>query len=307
MANLLTNVSQAMLEDEVLQPLRLDRSPINAFSYSVDEKARAVGDTTKVNILSAKTSKTYNGSFATGDGNTTTSTNVTLTAPVMSDWEINPLLEGIPTAARWAAEALDAAQAVVEGILTSAFGLFTLDNIGNVNETDVVAVSAANYDSDDQADLWGMLAGKKVKGRRSAIHSIPYITSLMKDDSMKDADKYGNSDLVQTGQMGTLYGAKQFYTDLFPSALTDENTEVIYTGAETIAIGFAQPLDPVAGLQNAAGVQLRVMVDPTTGIPLIYRAYVDANTGIYHGAVFTMRGQAFLRNSAVRIVSALTT
>ena len=100
---------------------------------------------------------------------------------------------------------------------------------------------------------------------------------------------------------------RMFYTDLFPSAITAENTTVIFTGAETIAIGFAEPVEPEPGLEGAAGVRLMKMVDPATGIPLIYRAYVDANTGIYHGAVYTMRGQAFLRNTATRVVSALTT
>jgi hypothetical protein len=303
MANTLTNVSQAMLEDNVLAPLRLDRNPISAFSYSVDEKARAVGDTTKVNILSAKSSATYAGTFAPGTGNTTTSTNVTLTAPVMSTWYINPLLEGIPTPARWIAEAADAARAVVDGILGSLFGLFLAANIGDSAGTDKIVVTAANYDVDDQADQWALLKGKKVSSPVAAIHSIAYAAALLKDSALQDKSASG-SDMIRTGELPSILGMRQFYTDLFPTAITNQNTGVIFTGAETVAIGFAEPIEPEAGLETGMGVRVMKMVDPATGIPLIYRAWVDANTGIYHGAIYTMRGQSFLRNTATRVVSA---
>jgi hypothetical protein len=303
MANTLTNVSQAMLEDSVLAPLRLDRNPISAFSYSVDEKARAVGDTTKVTILSAKASATYAGTFAPGTGNTTTSTNVTLTAPVMSTWYINPLLEGIPTPARWIAEAADAARAVVDGILESLFGLFLAANIGDVAGTDKIVVTSANYDVDDQADQWALLKGKKVSSPVAAIHNIAYASALLKDSALQDASASG-SDMLRTGELPSILGMRQFYTDLFPAAITNQNTGVIFTGAETVAIGFAEPIEPEVGLETGMGVRVMKMVDPATGIPLIYRAWVDANTGIYQGAVYTMRGQSFLRNTATRIVSA---
>jgi hypothetical protein len=307
MANTLTNVSQAMLEDKVLAPLRLERNPISAFSYAVDEKVKAVGETTKVNILSAKTAVVYNGTHVTGTGNTTTSKDVTLTAPVMSDWYVNPKLEGMPTAARWIAEAADAAQAVVDKILGDALALFVLANIGNVDGTDVHDVTAANYGYDDIADQWGLLKGKKVKGPPAAIHSVAYAAAALKDTTVTNASSYGSEETMRTGEFAPRLGMRMFYTDLFPTAVTDENTEVIFTGSETIAIGFAEPIETEPGLEGAAGVRLMKMVDPATGIPLIYRAFVDANTGVYHGSVYTMRGQAFLRDTATRIVSALTT
>jgi hypothetical protein len=303
MANTLTNVSQAMLEDSVLAPLRLDRNPISAFSYSVAEKAKAVGETTKVNILSAKSSATYAGTFAPGTGNTTTSTDVTLTAPVMSTWYINPLLEGIPTPARWMAEAADAAKAVVDGIVGSLFGLFLAANIGDVADTDKKVITAANYDVDDQADMWALLKAKKVTSPVAAIHSIAYAAALLKDAALQDASASG-SDVLRTGELPSILGMRQFYTDLFPAAVTNQNTQVIFTGAETVAIAFAEPYEPEVRLEAASGVRMMKMVDPATGIPLMYRAWVDANTGIYQGAVYTMRGQSFLRNTAVRIVSA---
>jgi len=302
MANTLTNVTQAMLEDEVLAPLRLDRNPINAFSYGVEDKVKAVGDTVKVNILSKKTAKTYAGTFATGDGNTTTSTDVTLAAPEMSDFYVNPLLEGIPTTERFMAEAKDAAKAVVDKVVADCLGLFLAANIGDT-AADKNVVTAANYDTDDQADLWALLAAKGVAGQRSALHNISYASSLMKDSALTDRSASG-SDLITSGELPPVLGARQFYTDLFPSAITAQNTGVIYTGTETIAIGFADPMEVISGLENAAGVRVFKLVDEATGIPLIYRQWVDSNTGIYHGAVFAMYGLSFLRDTAVRIVSA---
>jgi hypothetical protein len=306
MSNTLTNVSQAMLEDKVLPALRLDRNPINAFSYQVANTPKAVGDTIKVSIASAMDAAAFTSTYASGDA-TVTSTNVAVTAPVFRSWHVQPELEGMPTQARWIAQGVEAAQAVVKKILQDALGLFVLANIGNVDETDVIDIAAANYDSDDQADLWRMLAGKKVTGPRSAIHSIAYAANLMKDGDIKDASAYGSGGLIQTGELPAIFGTRQFYTDLFPTAITDENTEVIYTGTETVAIGFAEPMEVEAGLQGASGVQIMRLIDPATGIPLIWRTWYEANTGKYWGSVFTMRGQAFLRNSAVRVVSALTT
>lgn len=304
MANTLTNVTQEILQDEVLPSLKLDRNPINAFSMNVDMKGiKAKGDTVKVSIATARTAGDFAGTFASGDS-TVESENVTLGTPQFAGWYVDPMLEGMPTIERWLAQGRECAAGVVKKITQDVLGLFLAANIGDVADTDKKVIAVANYDTDDQADLWTLLATKGLAGSRSAIHTIAYAGNLMKDAALKDASAYGNSTLIQTGELPPVLGARQFYTDLFPSTITAENTRVIYTGKETAAIGFAEPASLGEGLENASGVRIIPMIDPETGIPMFWRQWYEANTGYFRGAVYAMYGVKFLRNSAVRVVDA---
>lgn len=302
MSNTLTNVDEQMVQDEVLPALKLGLAPINAFSIGVSKTPKGVGDIVKVNVASAKSAATYTGTFATGDSSVT-STDVTLLAPKFSSWHVNPHLEGMPTAQRFLAQGREAAYAVAKSVLQAVLGNLVASNIGDVADTDKKVVTAANYDVDDQADLWQLIKTKKVAGGISAIHNIAYAAALLKDAALQDRSASGSS-MLMTGELPPVLGANQYYTDAFPSAVTSENTGVIYTGTETVAAAFAMPNSVEEGLENAAGVRIIQMTDPDTGIPLVWRTWVDSNTGVYWGTVFTMFGHSFLRNSAVRIVSA---
>jgi hypothetical protein len=302
MANTLTNVDEQMVQDEVLPALKLGLAPINAFSLGISETPKGVGDIVKVNIASAKTAATYTSTFATGD-TTVTSTDVTLLAPTFSSWYVNPHLEGMPTASRFLAQGREAAYAVAKSVLQAVIGNCVAANIGDVADTDKKVVTAANYDVDDQADLWSLIKTKAVDGNISAIHNIAYAANLLKDAALQDRSASG-SDVLMTGELPSILGARQYYTDAFPSAITTENTGVIYTGTETAAAAFAMPQDVESGLESASGVRIITMTEPTSGIPLVWRTWVDSNTGVYWGSVFTMFGHSFLRDSAVRVVSA---
>ena len=302
MSNTLTSMTSTMIQDEVLPALKLGLLPVNSFSVGVADVPKNVGDSVNVPIVSAKSAGTYSTTYESGNS-TTTGTNVALAAPTFSSWFVNPNLEAAASMERFLAQGKEAAYAVAKSVVQDVVGLYLAANIGDVADTDKKVVTAANYSSSDQKDLWKMLKTKGVAGTASAIHTIDYAAELFDDARLVDKSASG-SDVLRTGELPSILGARQFYTDAFPTAITDENTGVIYTSPETAAVAFAQPADVVTGAEDAAGLRVMVVEDPETGIPLIWRQWLNTATGAYWGSVLVMHGQSFLRDAAVRIVSA---
>ncbi|GEM_PF-7037314 len=302
MANTLTNVSSEMVQDEILPALKLGLIPLGAVSWDVDTTGtKGVGDKVKVGIVGSRTAAPLGASFESGDSTVSTQ-EVALEVPTVASWYVDPYREGLPTIERFLKQGREAAYAVAKLVLQDTLGLYVGANIGAVANTDTLVVSKANYDSDNQATLWEMLKGKGVTGPVSAIHSIGYTASLFKDVDLKDRSASG-SDVLQTGELPAILGARQFYTDAFPSAVTTENTEVIYTGRSTAGVAFAAPNPEILEQENQAGVRNITVIDPETGIPLTYRTWVNTSTGHYWGAVYVMKGQAFIQNAAVRVIN----
>ena len=301
MANTLTNMSPTVIHDDVLPALKLGLLPLSAFSVDFTDEPLAVGDVRRVGIATARTGGALGSSFESGD-TTVASTAITVATPRSCSWHVDPKREAFPTMERWLAQARECTAALAKDILQIPLALFVTANIGNDDGDDAKTVAAAAYDVDDQADQWGMLKTKKVAGNVSAIHNIAYATALLKDAALKDRSASG-SDMLTTGELPTILGMRQFYTDAFPQALTDENTGVIFTGNETVAGVVGGGHVPVDGLEGAAGVREFVVSDADTGLSMIYRQWVNTATGAYWGAVYAFTGFAFLRNSATRILS----
>lgn len=302
MANTLTTISQSMLQDEVLPALKLGLSPLNAMSFQTDDKPLSKGDSVIVPVVSAKSAGTYTSTFESGNS-TTVGTSVTIGAPTFSSWFVNPHIEGIPTAERFLAQGKEAAYAVAKSVLQGVFANFVEANIGT-GAGDESVISAANYDVDDQADMLKLLQDKGVSSGISAIHTTAYAASLRKDAALQDASAYGNNGVISTGELPPIFGMRQYYTDAFPTAVTSENTEVIFTGKETaaIAVGAYHNLDE--SLESAAGVRNMVVTDPDTGLSMTWRTWVNSATGEYWGSVYVAYGTSFIQDAAVRIVTA---
>lgn len=303
MANTLTNMTHTLIQDEVLPALKLGLAPLSAMSTQfAGDRPLAVGDVVRVPIVTAKSAGTFSSTFESGD-TTVASTAVTIAAPAFSSWYVNPKLEGAPTVERFLACGREAAYAVSKTVLQAVLAKFVLANIGDVANTDKIVVTAANYDVDDLADQWGMLKTKGVAGRVSAIHNISYATALLKDAALQDRSASG-SDMLTTGELPSVLGMRCFYTDAFPTAVTNENTGVICTGPETVAVALGGSFEPQTGLESGAGVREMLITDPDTGLALTWRTWVNTATGAYWGAVYVMYGVSFLRNSATRVTSA---
>ncbi len=301
MANTLTNLTNEMVQDEVLPALKLGLNPLNAFSFQTSNEMKATGDVVRVPIATAKSAATYGGTYQTGDS-TTVGKDVTLLAPVISSWYVDPALEAMPTAERFLAEGVEAAYAVSKNVVQAVLANFVEANIG-ATAADEVVVTAANYDYSAQTELWGLLKAKGVNSAISAIHTIPYAASLIDDSRLTDQSASG-SNLLQSGELPPILGVNQYYTDAFPTAVTAQNTGVIYTGKTTAAIATAMPNVLDQGLENAAGVRMMGVTDPDTGLSLGWRTWVDSATGYYWGSVVIMYGTSFIQDAAVRAVSA---
>ena len=301
MANTITNLSATVIADTVLPALKLGLTPINAISMTaVADRPLYKGDTVIVDVVSAKTAGTYSTTFETGDS-TSVGKSVTIGAPIFSSWYINPYVEGEPTAERFLALGKEAAYAVAKTALQNVLALFVNANIGS-GAGDGQVRAAADYDSDDIADMVKLAQTKGVAGGISAIHDLSYATALKKDASLKDASAYGGSELVRTGNLPPVLGVKPYYTDAFPTALTDENVGVIFTGKTTAAVAIGAAGDPT-NQEGAAGVRTEILSDPETGLSLTWRTWVNSGTGFHWGSVYVMMGQAFCQDAAVRIIS----
>ena len=302
MANTLTSLSKTMIEDEVLPALKLGLNPLNAFSFEATDEMLAKGDKVNVPIASAKTAGTYTSTFQSGDS-TVTSKSVTMGAPTFSSWYVDPNTEALPTAERFLAQGREAAYAVAKSVVQGVLANFVAANIGDVADTDKKVVASTSYDYTTQTQLWELLKTKGVNDGISAIHTIPYAAALLDDSRLTDQSASG-SDVLQSGELPPVLGVRQYYTDAFPTAVTSENTGVIYTGKTTAAIATAVPNTVVDGLEGAAGVRIEQVTDPDTGISLIWRTWLDSATGWYWGSVYVMYGTAFIQDAAVRVVSA---
>lgn len=302
MANTLTNITETMVQDEVLEALKLGLTPLNAFSFMPSDTPSNVGDIVRVPLAAAKTAGSYSSTFESGDS-TTTSAAVTMAAPVFSSWYVNPNLEAKSDAERFLSQGREAAYAVAKNVVQAVLAKFVAANIGDVADTDKKVVESANYDVDDQADLWSLIKTKGVRGNISAIHTIDYAAALLKDAALQDRSASG-SDVLMTGELPSILGARQFYTDAFPTAVTSENTGVIYTGKTAAAIAMTVPNVVDADIQAGAGVNIQTITDPDTGISLQWRTWMNTATGAYWGSVVAMYGVAFVQDAAVRIVSA---
>lgn len=303
MSNTLTTISATLIQDEVLPALKLGLVPLNALSTRyVSDRPLSVGDTVKVNVVSAKSGGTFSSTFETGDS-TVVGTSVTIGSPAFCSWYVDPLLEGMPTVERFLACGREAAYGVAKVVLQAVLAKFVTANIGDTDGTNCATLAASNYDVDDQADQWGYLKALGVRGNVSAIHNIAYATALLKDAALQDRSASG-SDMLATGELPTILGMKQYYTDAFPSALTSENTGVIFTAPDAVAIAMGGGFVPDASAAAASSVREMPITDPDTGLTMVWRTWQNSATGIYWGAVYVMYGVAFLRASATRILSA---
>jgi hypothetical protein len=273
---------------------------MDSFSFrAVSDMPLHYTDVVKVQVMSARTAGTFAGNWQTGD-TTTTGKSVTIGKPIFTAGYIDPTEER-PTVERYLAIGRECAYGTAKKVLQDTLAQFVAANIGDT-AADKLTVTAANYDTDDQADARKLLWDKGVEGPMAAIHTTAYATALGKDASVKDLSASGSM-FLQTGELPPTIGFRNFYTDAFPTTVTTENTEVILTGTQTAAVALGAPGDP-SGEEAAAGIRQMVVVDPDTGIPLAYRMWVDSSTGFHWIAVSVMKGQAFIQDAAVRIVSA---
>jgi hypothetical protein len=187
-----------------------------------------------------------------------------------------------------------AVEATVEGVMDDLLALVT-----NANFSSNDVITAANFDSDDLADLSGDLTTAKVpKSLRSALLKPTYNASLQKDAAIQDAAAYGSSEAVREHSAGLIHGFGIHEYIEIPG--NSENLEgfVCHPSALLIAARpVAAPKSPIVQVLNS--------VEPKTGLPLQFRAWYDANAGNYKTSIGLLYGVAVGNATALkRILSA---
>lgn len=303
MANTVTNLTETIVGDTILPALKLGLAPLNAMSFKAEGAGKPlyVGNSVVVDVVSAKSAGTYTTTFESGDS-TSTGVSVTITGTEFSSWHINPRTEGQPTAERFLALGKESTYAVAKGLVQDVLALYVDANIGS-GAGDKTIITASAVDVDDYADLKKLLQDKGEGGSISAIMNTAYAAGMSKDAALQDASAYGNNSLISTGELPPVLGMRNYFTDAFPTALTNENVGIIFTGKTTAAVAIGVSGDPT-GQEADAGVREMTVTDEPSGISMNWRTWVNSATGVHWGSVYLMYGVKFIQDDAVRIISA---
>jgi hypothetical protein len=183
--------------------------------------------------------------------------------------------------------------------LQDIMGLVTLAAYGNVEGTDKLTSTAANFDGDDVIDISTMCDNKDFPDMdRSLILKPPYHAAIRKD--LKDASVFGTDVVVRNGAVPSLDTFSGVYkTSLVPANGESLEGMAIHADAILVAMRYLAP-QPGIPYSNA-----EVITDPETGFTFGFREWGDPETGAMKRVLECLYGRRTGNTSAiVRIVSA---
>ena len=301
MANTLGGINLAAIADESLEYLGYHFFPLNAVATDFSTDIATKGESVTTRIASGLTAQDLSSGYSSA-AQDVTSTAVTVTLSNFfgvpygfTDLEISKAGDSTWLRNQFIEPALEGLK---DKIMQTIFALCT--TAAYTNET---VSTAANFDSDDLADIAGALTALKVPMRnRSMIVDPTYYTALMKDAVVEDASAFGDNQAIKEGVVQRVRGVNVFQYANIPNL--SESFEGMVLHPSAIAFAARTIADPTE-LNADAPVQVEDRVCPVTGLPLQFRAWYDANAGKFYLSVATLwgciKGQA---NSMHRIVSA---
>jgi len=161
--------------------------------------------------------------------------------------------------------------------------------------------TAANFDVDVLADIAATLsAAKAPRDNRSALLPPAYYAAVGKGAVVSDASAYGSTDPIRELVIPRARGFAMYeYTGDIP-AHTTENLAGACLHRSAIACAARVPLSP-----TYAGLQVANQVDPTSLMPIQFRAWFSPDLGEHKFSVANLFGCAVGQPTAlVRIASA---
>lgn len=295
MANTLGGINLAAVAEQTLDYLGSQFFMLSAFTRDFSQDIRNKGASVTTRVPSSATVQDLSSGY--------TASNVTSTAKTVTLSNFKGFVTGLTDKEVSYAGDVDWLQRIfvepaVEATCKSvADDLLAL--VLNANFSANSVITAANFDSDDLADLAGALTTLKVpKSLRSALLLPTYNASLQKDAAIQDASAYGSSAAVRDHAAGQIHGFGIYEYEGIPTNSENLMGFVCHPSALLIAARtVAPPLSP--------RVQVLNTVDPKTGIPLQFRAWYDRDGGQYKFSVGLLYGVAVGNGSALkRILSA---
>ena len=167
------------------------------------------------------------------------------------------------------------------------------------NSPTAETITAANFDADEIADLAADLSAVKVpKNERGIILPPSYFASIQKDAIVQDASSYGSPDAIREHKVQRVHGFTLYeYSDI---PTNSENLAAIALHPSSLLLAARQPATP-----EDPGLLVENVEDPVTGLPLQFRAWYDANNGVYKFSIGVLYGVAAGNTTALkRITSA---
>jgi hypothetical protein len=279
--------NDTIFAQEALKAFTATLTPLRAFSRSLDDVAKNVGDAIIVPFISAATATTFNvtsANYQTGGGEVTHNT-VNLTSHKICTFDISDLQAANSSGARFDQLAQQAGRALGSLVLTDIWKLITVANFGAATLT----TSEASYTLAQIIALRTALAGRNVDvspGMCAMLYNTVIGGTLLGSTNVLQAYAIGDNTPVRQGTLGRLVGFDTYETNIMPTAAaTSLVAFACHPDAISIAMRYLEPLDASMYL----GVE-RVADD--SGIVMGYRRSYDAATGKMYGAFECLYGTA---------------
>jgi hypothetical protein len=109
---------------------------------------------------------------------------------------------------------------------------------------------------------------------------------LAKDNAIQNAQAYGSAEAIREGRVPRVHGFDVYEYNDIPA--NGESLECIDGSREALIIAARQPANPA----NAPHVMIENAQEPVTGLPLQFRAWYDADSGVSKVSVGVLYGVA---------------
>ena len=278
--------NDTIFAQEALKAFSAKLAPLRAFSRSLDDSAKSVGDAIVVPFISAATATTFNSTSAnyqTGGGAVTHNT-VSLNQHKIVTFDITDLQAANSSGARFDELAAQAGRALGDLVLQNIWKLITTTNFGAAS----VTTSESLYTLSQLIDMRAVLAGRNVDvdpGVCNFIHNVNVAAALLKTSNVLNAYQIGDNMAARQGSIGRLVGSDTYETNILPTAATSLVCFMTHPDAINVAMRYLAPLAP----QEYLSVE---RVSDPSGIVMGYRRSFDQATGVMYGAFECLFGTA---------------
>lgn len=289
MANAITDMNSTILANAIFESFLDKITPLTRFARNFSAAAAKRGDKVRVNLVSsADAAATFAGSYNIQDADAD-GTDITLGAPIYTSWGLTDLELANNPELSLEMFAAQKANKLAKAVLQSVWANITVANFANEIE-----VTAANFDSDEVADLredanvlnWP-------EEMRSLILGPADMTGLLKDGDIKASDAFGGSEAIRQGKVPVLYGFGVLESNLIPANAENLRSFAAYPDALAVAMRYHAP-------QSGHNYnEAMAMTDPESGITLGFRSWYDPKTGTMNNVMDAIVGSAVGNGSSL--------
>jgi len=270
------NTINANLQNNIIAQSALEQftsilAPLNSFSTSFNDEAAEKGKTISIPKISNTASAIDFAGTYTDMSTTYGAVQITLDQDMFVSWNITDTESSQSSAVELQRfgyqKGGDLAKAVFQDILAV---------VTAANYTTSILVTAANFDSDEVADLREDGLDQNLHPDQCAlVLTNEYFTSLLKDTDLSHSMNYGSSEVIQGGTVPSLFGIKEVRESSSIPA-NAEGLRGFYThpSAMAVAMRYLEPLN------SGQYINANRVTDEATGMTMGYREFYTPSTGV---------------------------